>query len=234
MTDLQGKSIPFRSLIVIELAVSGALCIITGVDFLRHSAHFPPWFGPAFVGGVFLTAAVIIMYLREVVRTKGPVELRGGLETKIIWTLLVCSVICTSALHKFFPFRLSVFDYWPNIPPRHWILKCNFILTASSLLVVAVLAVVYYSGRRQLAVQGLVLLAGVMLVPNDDCGNYFNRVWIESIGASPLMFMANSAVILIGCCGIFGIRPKVAIGSILCINGCVLAVGLGHLTGIIW
>jgi hypothetical protein len=113
-------------------------------------------------------------------------------------------------------------------------LKYNFILTASFLLTVVVLGILYHLGWKRFGVGGLVLVAAVMLVPNDNCGNYFNRLWIELIGASPLMFMANSAAILIGCCGIFGIRPKASIAAISYINGCTLAVGLGHLTGIIW
>lgn len=234
MADYNGRTTAFRLLIVIEFVVCAALCAITGIDFLRHRMHFPVWFGPPFLAGMFLLVMVIIFYLRELVKAEGPIEMRSDGNSTLIWILLVCSVVCTSALHKFFPFRPDVIEFWRRMSPGYSMLKYNFILTASSLLVIAVLGILYHLGWKRLGVGGLVLLAAVMLVPNDDCGNYFNRLWIEFIGASPLMFMANSAAILIGCCGIFGIRPKGSIAAISYINGCTLAVGLGHLTGIVW
>jgi hypothetical protein len=155
-------------------------------------------------------------------------------EAVLIWLLLVLSVICTSALHKFFPFRSAVITYWPEIPPRLNILKYNFILTAGSLLVVLVLSVLYSLGRRSQAETGLVILAAIMLVPNDNCGNYFNQPWIKWMGASPLMFMPNSVVILIGYCGLHGIWPRVSILLMAMINIGVFALGLGHLTKVVW
>jgi hypothetical protein len=83
-------------------------------------------------------------------------------------------------------------------------------------------------------VSGLVILAAIMLVPNDNCGNYFNQPWIKWIGASPLMFMPNSVVILIGYCGLHGIWPRTSILLMALINIGVFALGLGHLTKVVW
>ena len=101
-------------------------------------------------------------------------------------------------------------------------------------LVILILAFLYAFGRRPQAVTGLVILAVVMLVPNDNCDNFFNQSWIQWIGASPLMFMPNSVVLLIGHCALHGIWPRVSILLIAAINICVFVLGLGHVTGVVW
>ena len=158
----------------------------------------------------------------------------AGYQAYLIWVLLVLSVICTSALHQFAPFRLDAIMMWPEIPPHLNILKYNFILTAGSLLVVLILAVFYWLGRKSQAVTGLVILAIIMLVPNDNCPNDFNLPWMQWIGASPLMFMPNSVVLLIGYLGLHGIWPRIGILLMAGINVSVLLLGLGHLTRLIW
>jgi hypothetical protein len=200
---------------------------------LSASGKFPSWFGPAFLMAIGLLVCIICFYIWQLPRTLELVKTPTRYEVVLIWLLLVLSVICTSALHKFFPFRPAVITYWPGIPLRLNLLKYNFILTAGSLLVVLVLAVLYSLGRRSQAVTGLVILAAIMLVPNDNCGNYFNRPWIKWIGASPLMFMPNSVVILIGYCGLNGIWPRVSILLMAVINACVFLLGLGHLTKVV-
>ena len=144
------------------------------------------------------------------------------------------SVICTSALHKFYPFRRAVLTFWLRIPDRLNLLKYNYFLTAVSQLVILILAVLYAFRRRSQAVTGLVILAAIMLVPNDNCGNFFNQSWIQRIGASPLMFMPNSVVLLIGYCALHGIWPRVSTLLIAAINIGVSMLGLGHVTGIVW
>ena len=124
--------------------------------------------------------------------------------------------------------------FWLRIPDRLNLLKYNYFLTAVSQLVILILAVLYAFRRRSQAVTGLVILAAIMLVPNDNCGNFFNQSWIQWIGASPLMFMPNSVVLLIGFCGLHGIWPRVSIVLMAAINVCVFALGLGHLTGVVW
>jgi hypothetical protein len=102
MADYNVKTTAFRLLIVIEFVVCAALFAITGIDFLRHRMHFPVWFGPPFLAGIFLLIIVIIFYLRELAKAEGPIEMRSGRRVALIWVLLICSVVCTSALHKFF------------------------------------------------------------------------------------------------------------------------------------
>ena len=230
----ENKSLPLRGSVLLFLALNLLISTITGLNFLSSHENFPSWFGPVFLVAIGLLICVICFYIWQLPSTLEIVKPPTGYEVCLIWLLLVFSVICTSALHKFFPFRPTVIVYWPEIPPHLNILKYNFILTAGSLLVLLVLAVFYSLGRRSQAVAGLVILAAIMLVPNDNCGNYFNLPWIKWMGASPLMFMPNSVVILIGYCGLHGIWPRVGIFLMAAINACVFLLGLGHLTKVVW
>jgi hypothetical protein len=230
----ENKSLPLRGSVLLFLALNLLISTITGLNFLSSHENFPSWFGPVFLVAIGLLICVICFYIWQLPTTLELVKPPTGYEVCLIWLLLVLSVICTSALHKFFPFRPTVIVYWSEIPPRLNLLKYNFILTAGSLLVLLVLAVFYFLGRRSQAVTGLVILAAIMLVPNDNCGNYFNLPWIKWIGASPLMFMPNSVVVLIGYCGLHGIWPRVSIFLMAAINACVFLLGLGHLTKVVW
>lgn len=230
----ENKSIPLRSSVLLFLAVNLFISVMTGWNFLGVRGDFPSWFGPVFLVAIGLFICIICFYIWQLPRTLELVKPPAGYQASLIWVLLVLSVICTSALHQFAPFRPDAIMIWPEIPPHLNILKYNFILTAGSLFVVLVLAVMYWLGRKSQALTGLVILAIIMLVPNDNCPNDFNLPWMQWIGASPLMFMPNSVVLLIGYCGLNGIWPRVSILLIAGINVCVLLLGLGHLTRIIW
>jgi len=230
----ENKSIPLRGSVLLFLAVNLFISVMTGWNFLVVRGNFPSWFGPVFLVAIGLFICIICFYIWQLPRTLELVKPPAGYQASLIWVLLVLSVICTSSLHQFAPFRPDAIMMWPEIPPHLNILKYNFILTAGSLLVVLILAVFYWLGRRIQAVTGLVILAIIMLVPNDNCPNDFNLPWMQWIGASPLMFMPNSVVLLIGYCGLNGIWPRVGILLMAGINVCVLLLGLGHLTRIIW
>ena len=230
----ENKSIPLRGSVLLFLAVNLFISAMTGWNFLGVRGNFPSWFGPVFLVTIGLFICIICFYILQLPRTLELVKPPAGYQASLIWVLLVLSVICTSALHQFAPFRLDAIMSWPQIPPEYNLIKYNFILTAGSLFVVLVLAVMYWLGRRIQAVTGLVILAAVMLVPNDNCPNDFNLPWIQWTGASPLMFMPNSVVLLIGYCGLHGIWPRVSILLMAGINVCVLLLGLGHLTKLIW
>lgn len=230
----ENKSIPLRTSVLLFLAVNLFISVMTWWNFLGVRGNFPSWFGPVFLVAIGLFICIICFYIWQLPRTLELVKPPAGYQASLIWVLLVLSVICTSALHQFAPFRPDAIMMWPQIPPHLNILKYNFILTAGSLFVVLVLAVMYWLGRKSQAVTGLVILAIIMLVPNDNCPNDFNLPWMQWVGASPLMFMPNSVVLLIGYCGLHGIWPRVGIPLMAGINVCVLLLGLGHLTRIIW
>jgi len=232
--ETETKPLPLRGSVLLFLALNLLISSITGLNFLSARENFPSWFGPVFLLAIGLLICVICFYIWQLPRTLELVKPPTRYETVLIWLLLILSVICTSALHKLYPFRSAVITYWLKIPPEGNILKYNFILTAGSLFIVLVLAVLYSLGRRSQAVTGLVILAAIMLVPNDSCGNYFNQPWIKWIGVSPLMFMPNSVVLLIGHCALHGIWPRVSILLMAAINVCVFALGLGHLTRVVW
>jgi hypothetical protein len=204
------------------------------LSFLDVRKNFPSWFGPVFLVAVGILICIICFYIWQLPRTLALVKVPSGQQKALIWLFLVLSVPCTSTLHQFAPFRPDAIMAWADIPAEYNLIKYNFILTAGSLLVILILTVLYCIGRKTQSVTGLVILAGIMLVPNDNCPNPFNLPWIQWAGASPLMFIPNSVVLLIAYCGLHGIRPRISILLMTVINVGVFLLGLGHLTRFIW
>jgi hypothetical protein len=230
----ENKSLPLRTSVLIFLSINLLISVIMWLNFLTASEHFPSWFGPVFLVAVGLLICIICFYIWQLPRTLAFVKPPNRDQKALIWLLLVFSVPCTSALHQFAPFHVDAIMSWFEISARINLIKYNYVLTAGSLLVILILTILYCTGRRTQAVTGLVILAGIMLVPNDNCGNPFNLPWMKWIGASPLMFMPNSVVLLIGYLGLHGIRPLISILLMAAINICVFLLGLGHLTKIVW
>jgi len=230
---IENHSLPRRDCVLILLGFNWLIVAVTGFSFLSFLDNFPSWFGPVFLIAMLLLLSIISLYIRQVTQVYS-VRSPEKKATICIWILLVTSVICSSALHKFYPFRLGVITYWPRIPPHLAMLKYNFILTAGCLLSMLLLFANHCLGHRRTAMLGLLILSAIMLVPNDNCGNDFNRPWLQGIGASPLMFMPNSIVVLIGYCGLYGVWPWFGTILMLLINLCVFLLGLGHLTKVVW
>ncbi|MBN1804529.1 MAG: hypothetical protein JW837_04715 [Sedimentisphaerales bacterium] len=230
----ESKSLALRTSVLIFLSINLFISVIMWLNFLAARENFPSWFGPVFLTGVGLLICIICFYIWQLPCTLAFVKPPNGYQKALIWILIVLSVPCTSALHQFAPFRIDAIMNWFEIPARLNLIKYNFILTAGSLLVILILTVLYCLGRKTQAVTGLVILAGIMLVPNDNCGNTFNLPWMKWIGASPLMFMPNSVVLLIGYLGLHGIRPCISIILMAGINIGVFLLGLGHLTKLVW
>jgi len=230
----ENKLLPLRTSALIFLSLNLLISVVMWLSFFTTRKNFPSWFGPVFLVAVGLLICIICFYIWQLPRTLVLIKPPAGYQRAFIWLLLVLSVPCTSALHKFAPFRLDAIISWLEIPAEYNLIKYNFILTAGSLLVILILTVLYGIGHRTQAVTGLVILAGIMLVPNDNCANPFNLPWIKWIGASPLMFMPNSVVLLIGYSGLHGIRPRISILLMATINIGVFLLGLGHLTKLIW
>jgi len=228
------KSLPLRGTVLLFLSLNLLISTITTLDFLSKCKNYHPWFVPVFLAAIGLLICVISFYIWQLPRMLEHTNPAIKYQAFLIWLLLVLSVICASALHKFYPFRPVVLTFWPRIPVHLHLLKYNYMLTAVFLLVVLILSGLYAFGCKSHAVTGLVVLAVVMLVPNDNCANFFNQTWIEWIGASPLIFMPNSVVLLIGYCALYGIFPRLSMLLIAAIDVCVILLGLVHVTGIVW
>jgi len=143
----ENKLLPMRGSVLLLLALNLLISAITGLNFLSARENFPSWFGPVFLLAIGLFICIICFYIWQLPRTLELVKPATKCQAGLIWLLLVLSVICTSSLHQFAPFRPDAIMFWPEIPPEYNILKYNFILTAGSLLVVLVLAILYCLGR---------------------------------------------------------------------------------------
>lgn len=227
-------SFPLRSLALFLFALNWFIAVLTCIAFFKVREHFPPWFCVPFVVGVTVLSLVVLLYYWQLSQAPQSSAAPGRFTTAAIWLLLLCSVPCSSALHQFYPFRADLLTLVEQCPPGFSFIAVNLVLTAVSLVVVIALAVVYYLRLRRVALIGLLVLAAIMLIPNDDCLNDFNLPWIRMIGASPLMFAANAGVLLIGYCGLQGVLPRLGLVTMTLANAFVLFLGLGHLTRIIW
>jgi hypothetical protein len=231
MTASGQDSLPLRPLAAFLLTLDWFIAAVTALAFLRVHDGFPPWFAAPFVGGVTVLSLVALLYYWQLWRAPQVSTAPGGHTTTAIWLLLICSVPCTSSLHKFYPFRTGFLAF---LPSGFSVITYNFILTATSLVAVIIMAVLYRLHWRRAALAGLLILAAIMLIPNDVCGNDFNRPWNNLIGASPLMFAANAGVLLMGYCGLQGILPRASLVFMTVANVFVLFLGLGHITKVIW
>jgi hypothetical protein len=216
------------------LALCGVITVIAGVTVQQARAEFPPWFSPLAELGLVFFVGLIGWYIWRIHRPEGiaPSGQSGGATW--IWVMAVLSPLCASSLHQFAPFRPDMAAVWGDLPPGLQFIRYNFLLTAASLLAVVVLAALHFRGRRRAAATGLVILVYVLLIPNDDCTNAFNRPWISWMGASPLMFWGVSVALLIGYCGLHGIQPRLSVWLMGLINAGMLVLGWGHWTRVIW
>jgi len=228
---MNAQAIPHRLFVRFLLALCWMVAATLGLTFFKARDHFPAWFGPVFLADIAVFLFIITAYFLQTLRPTAAAENRRRGRAGLIWALLVGSVICTSALHQFYPFRLDVATVWQSAPT---ILRFNFILTVGSLCITIAAAVVYFRAHHRLAVSSLLILSAIMLLPNDACGNEFNLPWIGWIGASPLMFLPNSVVLLIGYCALHGVWPRASLLAMSLINATVLLLGFGHITGVVW
>ncbi|MFC1765185.1 hypothetical protein ACFL6U_24325 [Planctomycetota bacterium] len=197
---IDDKLLPWRRYVLVLFGLNWILSAITWLSFLSTLRSFPLWFGPVFLLAIILLLGFISYYASQVFLMQ-TTQYPNRITVAFLWVLIVLSVVCTFALHQFYPFRLDITEYWPRISPRYSMLKFNILLTVGSLLSPIALSIGYYLRYRRIALLGLLIVASIMLIPNDNCGNDFNRLWLGWIGASPLMFMPNSVVLIIGYCG---------------------------------
>jgi hypothetical protein len=228
------RPLPLRLSLQCLLVGCWVIGVIGAWTIYKSRAAFPPWFCPAALTSLALGFGIIVSYIWMIHHVNNPLPPVGRKQAIWLWALLVLSVICTSSLHGFAPFRLDILTEWSRLPSSLRFIRYNLILTGCSLLAILALAISFFRGNRSGALAGLVVLAGIMLIPNDDCPNAFNRPWLGWLGASPLMFLPNAVVLLIGYCGLNGLRPRLSALLMSIINCWVLLLGLGHQSRLIW
>jgi hypothetical protein len=198
-------------------------------DVWNARDRFPAWFAPCFAVGV---AALVVAVGAVVLQRPRPEDLTGiGRAPRgVVWTLLVASFPCTTSVHAFKPFAPGVVAMWERAPS----LRLNLALAVVGVVVTLACAVADARGRAGAALGGLLVLAPVLLWPNDDCANPFNVWWIDAIGASPLMYVPNALAILFGVAALRGVRPRWNTLCLAVVCLAALVLGLGHRTRLIW
>jgi len=216
---------------VVGFAVASALSAKTAYDIYANRGWFPSWFAPLFC----VAAAGLIGYSALasalVLGRRGQVDWLSGWRAGALLAALPVVGLCTTSLHGFAPFRPDLADQWSWLTP---VMKLNMGFSLLAVLGPIAVAVAYWRGQRRLALVALVVLSAILMLPNDDCYNAFNFWWLDTIGASPLMFLPIVYAMLFAACALLGASfPLMALGVAgLCLG--VLALGLGHVTGFIW
>lgn len=221
-----------KILLLTIFASACALSIKAAYDLAEDSDIFPVWFVPSFILVIIILIAVSMHFVLQVWKIKHLTYRLTSRQSVYLWVLMMLSFICTTSVHGFYPFRADVFSMLPAIDS---VMKINYAIGIAGFIASTALAGMYIFSQMKLpAIIGLMLMALMVLIPNDNCANPFNYWWIETIGASPLMYVPNLYAALFVACGLYGIHPK-GVG-ILTIGICLgsFLLGIGHQLGIIW
>jgi len=221
-----------KALLLVTICSASILSIKTAYDLAEYSFAFPFWFVPVFSLGVIGLITISLILVLKALKVPPDTPSLTGRTSVFLWVLISLSFICTTAVHRFYPFHPET-----NLilPFADKILKINFTIAMVGLITSTILATVYtFSRHKGYAIIALLILALLALVPNDNCANPFNFWWIDTIGASPLMYVPNLYAAIFVACGLLGINPKSTI--LLTFGTCVgtLLLGLGHMFRIIW
>jgi hypothetical protein len=231
-----------RFILIAALSLGALAVCVTAAAVVAKPRGLPASVVVAVAAAAVLLAAASGWYGVAVARARLQEPVRPDSLCAMTLALTVLSVVFTSSLHAFYPFRPSVFRRLEGLPwvlpwpmaPHGPLLRFNFAFTAAALVAAAAAAGIYLAGRRRVAVVALSALALVLLVPNDNCVNPFNRPWLRALGASPLMFSANSVALAIAVCGLCQLERATSFGIVATICLATLLLGLGHVTGVAW
>jgi hypothetical protein len=220
-----------KVLLLTVFTAASALSIKATYDLLG-SDIFPVWFVPGFILTIIILISMSLYFVFQISKRPEHGRLLASKQSISLWTIMILSFISTTSVHGFYPFHRNVFWILPTVDSM---MKINYAVVVVGLFACIVFAGIYlYSPMKHLAVMGLMMIALLLLIPNDNCANPFNYWWIKTIGASPLMYVPNmyAAIFVVG--GLNNVHPKGV--AVLTLGVCVgsLLLGAGHQLGIIW
>jgi hypothetical protein len=221
-----------KALLRLVFVSTAALSIKAAYDISEHAEIFPAWFMPGFTLSISALIALSLYFLLQTRKTESHLSRLTRKQSAFLWIAMMLSFICTASVHGFYPFHRNVLLILPAVDS---VMKINYAIGLIGFLACAVFAGMYLFGHAKApAIVGLLSISLMMLIPNDNCRNPFNYWWIDTIGASPLMYVPNLYAALFVTCGLYGTRPKSAgvVVTAICLGS--LLLGLGHQLGIIW
>jgi hypothetical protein len=221
-----------KVLFLMVLVSACTLSIKAAYDLSKDPQIFPVWFVPSFILIIIMLIALSSYFVLQAWKTDSKIQLVTNKQSAYLWIFVILSFVCTTAVHGFYPFQRDVLSILPMVDS---VMKINYAVAITGLIGCTAFAILYFSvGTKPLALIGLLLIALITLIPNDNCANPFNYWWIETIGASPLMYVPNMYAALFVGCGLYGVHAKGAgfIATCICLGS--LLLGIGHQLGIIW
>jgi hypothetical protein len=230
--DLFNPHNTIKVLLMTIFASACALSIKAAFDLAKDSDIFPVWFVPSFILVIIILIILSLYFVLQSWKIERSTRLLTSKQSVYLWVLMILSFISTTSVHGFYPFHPNVF---PMLPTLDSVMKINYAIAVAGFIACTVLASFYiFSPIKLPAMIGLMMVALLMLIPNDNCTNPFNYWWIKTIGASPLMYVPNIYMTLFVASGLYGIHPKSVgvIAACICLSS--LMLGIGHQLGIIW
>jgi hypothetical protein len=230
--DLFSTANIIKMLLLTVFVSACALSIKAAYDLAKDSDVFPVWFVPSFISGIIILIALSLYFVFQAWKIEDHSHLLTSKQSVYLWAFMLLSFICTTSVHGFYPFRPDILSMLPILDS---VLKINYVIAVTGFIASIALASIYIFSQMKLpAMVGLLIMALLTLIPNDNCSNPFNYWWIETIGASPLMYVPNVYITLFVTCGLYGIHPKGVAILTMCICLGSILLGIGHQLGIIW
>lgn len=223
-----------RGIVVMLLVLYGFVVVLSVkcvADLASFAQRFPWWFVPAFGFGVAVLLTWCGAMVYRVSKIRDAVRWAGGKEAMAIWLLLPLAVVCNTGVHGFYPFRTRFIHFIPYLDTIYGI---NMALAILAFCAGVCAAGLHALGRRRAAIVVLLMTGLVLLVPNDACANPFNIWWINTLGASPLMYIPVMVANMLGTAALLGINTRLNILALAAVDCSVALLGLGHMYRVIW
>lgn len=211
--------------------VTIAYSFITGLSIMGSQLYFPLWFRLLFFTGTTIFCVLLILNLFLYWRPTILRKFELSTHATIIWFSLWISFIAAASLHQFHLFNLSKIVIDIQKRDGEFLSRINTLLNLLGLLAIPI---IYFLRNRVNIFIALLALSTALLIPNDNCANPFNSLWLNHGVLSPMMFIPNVAVILFSIPMLKYRSNMISILVILVATACTFLLGLGHITRFLW
>lgn len=212
-------------LLIIAFTIANLLWIKALIDInnyssIRPSFSFPTFFTILFFLGALAMITLSILYIRGILKNSISQPLSGPWAL-ILWLSIPISVICVSPV-----------CYDGNIFIAAY--PTSAVLRISLLVMPVVAGMFYYNNRKELAIFLMLIMGFLLLIPNDKCRNPFNYWWIQKVGASPLTYLPTLFVTLFVICGLYGRNKYLTTLIVYGLCASALFLAIGHRIRLLW
>lgn len=200
-----------------------ALFDINTYNNKRPDFHFPGFFSPLFIAGAvifFIITCYMLCFFR---RLKKNDQVVTTFYSYLLWASIPVASYCNSLVE--YNEKISVLiSYFP----------VSTVLRIILFITPLVAGVIYFTGKKNVAVFILLCLCFLIIIPNNRCFNPFNYWWLDKVGASPLTYLPTMITILFVVSGLYGLNKYISIFIVFMLIISSLFISFGHITKFLW